>query len=58
MGHSNTAGLPGVPTNPVDPRDDRVGMIDARRGMASPAPDDAPQARGFVGAPHAEPVPR
>ena len=36
MGHPNTAGLPGVLTNPVDPHDDRVGMIDAGRGMASP----------------------
>ena len=36
MGHSNTAGLPGVLTNPVDPHDDRVGMNDAGRGMASP----------------------
>ena len=36
---------------------DGVGMNHAGRGMASPAPADAPQARGIVGAPHAEPVP-
>ena len=36
---------------------DGVGMNHSGRGMASAAPADAPQTRGIVGAPHAEPVP-